>query len=134
MREPVDSDWARAWLIASDAISSQEGSMYFAELSERSPKEVSPGVQTRTFWADRMLVSVIEFAPHSVVPNHTHPHEQVGLVMEGELYMTIGGKTRLMKSGEVYLIPGNVEHGGRTEEKPAKVFDVFSPVRDEYKY
>lgn len=108
--------------------------MYFCDLRDRPPKELMPGVRTRTFWADRMLISVVEFEPHSTVPNHKHPHEQVGVVIEGELYMTIAGETRLMKAGEAYVIPGNVEHAGRTGEKTAKVFDSFSPVRDDYKY
>jgi quercetin dioxygenase-like cupin family protein len=54
-------------------------------------------------------------------------------VLEGELYMTIAGETRLMKAGEAYVIPGNVEHGGKTGDIPAKVFDAFSPIREEYK-
>lgn len=107
--------------------------MYFCD-TNRSTKEVSPGVRTRTYWADRMLVSILEFSPNSVVPNHAHPHEQVGIILEGELYMTIAGETRLMKAGESYVIPGGIEHGGRAGDSPAKVFDAFSPVRDEYKY
>ena len=108
--------------------------MYFCNAGTRPSKELSPGVCTRTFWGDKMLVSLLEFSPNSVVPMHTHPQEQVGVVIEGELYMTIGAETRLMKAGESYVIPGDVEHGGKTGEKPAKVVDVFSPVRDEYKY
>ncbi|MBI1744934.1 cupin domain-containing protein [Candidatus Acetothermia bacterium] len=108
--------------------------MYFCDMNNRLSKELSQGVRTRTFWADRMLISVLEFASHSIVPNHKHPHEQVGVILEGELYMTIAGETRLMKAGEAYVIPGNVEHGGKTGDKPARVFDTFSPVREEYKY
>jgi quercetin dioxygenase-like cupin family protein len=108
--------------------------MYFCDAGKRPPKELSAGVCTRTFWAEKMLVSLLEFSPHSIIPNHKHAHEQVGIVVEGELYMTIGGETRLMKAGEAYVIPGNVEHGGKTGDTPARVFDAFAPVRDEYKY
>jgi quercetin dioxygenase-like cupin family protein len=48
--------------------------------------------------------------------------------------MTIAGETRLIKAGEAYVIPGHVEHGAKAGEKSAKVFDVFSPVREDYKY
>jgi quercetin dioxygenase-like cupin family protein len=81
-----------------------------------------------------MLVSLLEFSANAIVPLHTHAEEQVGIVLEGELYMTIGGETRLMKPGQAYIIPSNVEHGGRAGEKPVKVFDAFSPVRKEYRY
>jgi quercetin dioxygenase-like cupin family protein len=108
--------------------------MSFCDLEPRAAKRLFEGVQTRTFWGERMLVSLLEFAPNSHVPDHTHPHEQVGIVVEGELYMTIAGVTRLMKAGESYVIPGNVPHSGRTGNKWAKVFDAFSPVRAEYQY
>lgn len=107
--------------------------MYFSNVANRPFKELTPGVCTRTFWANSMLVSLLD-SPNSVVPPHSHPEEQVGIVLEGELYMTIGGETRLMKAGELYVIPGDVEHGGKTTGNPAKVCDVFSPIRKEYQY
>jgi quercetin dioxygenase-like cupin family protein len=107
---------------------------YFCDTDSRAPKELTPGVRTRTFWADRMLVSILEFAPHAVVPSHRHAEEQVGVVLEGELYMTIAGETGLMKAGESYVIPAEIEHGGRTADRPARVFDAFSPVRADYRY
>lgn len=108
--------------------------MYFSNVANRPFKELTPGVCTRTFWANNILVSLLDFSPNSVVPMHSHPEEQVGIVLEGELYMTIGGETRLMKAGELYVIPGDVEHGGKTTDNLAKVCDVFSPIRKEYQY
>ncbi len=108
--------------------------MYFSDVTNRPLKELTPGVRTRTFWSNNMLVSLLEFSPNSVVPPHSHPQEQVGIVLEGELYMTIGGETRLMKAGELYVIPGDIEHGGETTDNSAKVCDVFSPIREEYQY
>lgn len=112
----------------------QEALVYFSGVADRPFKELTRGVRTRTFWADNMLVSLLEFSPHSVVPLHSHREEQVGIVLEGELYMTIDGETRLMKAGELYMIPGDVEHGGMTTDNPAKVCDVFSPIREQYQY
>jgi hypothetical protein len=33
-----------------------------------------------------------------------------------------------------YIIPGSVEHGARAGRSATRVLDVFSPVREEYKY
>src|SRR5579863_767662 len=109
----------------------KETPVYFSDVANRFSKGLAPGVCTRTFWTNNMLVSLLYFSPNSVVPLHSHPEEQVGIVLEGELYMTIGGETRLMKAGELYVIPADVEHGGKTADHSAKVCDVFSPVRKE---
>ncbi len=108
--------------------------MSFRDVHTRGTKELAPGVRTRTFWGENMLLSMVEFDPHSEVPNHTHPHEQGGMMVEGELEMGIGGETRLLKPGDVYIIPGNVEHWGRSGAGPVRVLDIFSPVREEFKY
>lgn len=108
--------------------------MSFLDVESRSTKELAPGVQARTFWQDKMLVAIVDLAPHAEVPVHQHPHEQAGSVLNGELSLTIDGETRTLTQGDVYLIPGNVEHSATTGEMPARVMDVFSPVRDEYKY
>ena len=54
--------------------------------------------------------------------------------MEGELEMGIGGEIRNLKPGDLYIVPGDVEHYARCGGTPAKVLDVFSPVREEFKY
>lgn len=109
--------------------------MSFLDVESRATKELAPGVQARTFWQDNMLVAIVDLDPHSEVPAYQHPHEQAGSVLSGELSLTIDGDdTRMLTQGDAYLIPGNVEHSATTGEVPARVIDVFSPVRDEYKY
>lgn len=108
--------------------------MYYYDTSERLKKNLAPGANTRTFWGDSMLVSLLDLDPNSEVPLHTHPHEQIGFVLEGEVEMTIGGEVKLMRPGEMYIVPGGLEHGGRTGNSSTRLLDIFSPVRDEYKY
>lgn len=108
--------------------------MPFYKSAEREALELFEGVKTRTFWGEKMLMSLLDLAPHGDVPLHSHPHEQVGIVLEGELELTIDGETQVLEAGDVFVIPGDVEHSARTGDKPAKALDIFSPVRDEYKY
>ncbi len=107
---------------------------YFCDLENRPAKQLAPGVKAKTFWGDKMLLSVVEFDPNAVVPNHSHMHEQSGVVLEGELTFTIAGKTRVCKPGDMYVIPGGTEHSATAAKGRVKVLDVFSPVREEYKY
>ncbi len=108
--------------------------MFFHNPSQRQAKELLPGINARTFWGEKMLVAVADLDPHTHLPMHSHPHEQVGIVLEGEIEFTVAGEVRRLQPGDVYVIPGGVEHEARTFDQPVKVMDVFSPVREEYKY
>ncbi len=107
---------------------------YFCDLENRARKEMVAGVFIRTYWQKEMLLSVVDLEPNAVVPMHSHPHEQSGTVISGEIELTIADETRLLKSGDCYIIPGNVEHKAVTGPDGANVIDIFAPVREEYKY
>ena len=80
------------------------------------------------------MLSIVNLDEGSLVPRHTHPHEQAGMVLEGEMELGVGQQTRVLKKGEAYVIPGGVEHFARSHNGPCKALDIFSPVREEYKY
>ena len=106
----------------------------FCDLENREAKEVIPGVRIRTFWGEKMLLSVADLDANTFMPFHSHAHEQATVVISGELELTVGGVARWIKPGDVSIIPGGVEHAARTGDTPARVLDVFSPVREDYQY
>ena len=46
---------------------------FFTDASSREPMELAPGVHTRTFWGERMLLSRVEVEANTEMPLHTHP-------------------------------------------------------------
>ena len=66
------------------------------------------------------------------VPDHAHPHEQMGLLISGQLEFTIGGTTRVLVPGDRWRIPGGVSHRVRAVGGPAVALDVFHPIREDY--
>ena len=106
---------------------------YFFDSAEVKRREIGPGVTIRTLWGERVMISILETAPHAIVPNHSHPHEQAGMMLQGEFDMTIGGETKRLKPGDAYVIPGGVEHSVLCYEGWALALDIFSPPREEYK-
>ena len=108
--------------------------MYYHDPKERTAKELAPGINAKTFWGEQMLAAVVDLDANVHLPLHSHPHEQVGIVIEGEIEFNVAGEVKRLHPGEVYVIPGGVEHEARTFDVPVKVMDVFSPVREEYKY
>ena len=107
---------------------------YFKDSQSRDYMQLVEGARTRTFWGERILLSMVEIDANSEVPKHTHPHEQAGILIEGELEMGIGGEVKVLKPGDMYIIPGEVEHYARCGDTPALALDIFSPVREEFKY
>ena len=106
---------------------------YIVDPQECTHHKIFPGVEIFTTAGDNIMLSVVEFGPHAVVESHSHPHEQMGFLLEGELTFTIGGETRLVKTGQMWRIPGGVEHRVVAGDKPAKALDVFHPVREDYR-
>ena len=105
---------------------------YFYDPNDVKRRELAPGVNLRTMWGEKIMISVVEIAPNSDVPMHSHPHEQAGMVLQGEFDFTIGGETRRVKQGDVYIIPGGVEHGLTASEGWSLALDLFSPPREDY--
>ncbi len=107
---------------------------YFYSPDERASKTLFDDISARTFWGEKMLLSLVDLPAHSVVPMHSHPHEQLGYLVKGEVTFTIGGEKRLLKVGDIWVIPGGVEHMVETGDVDSLAIDVFSPVREDYKY
>ncbi len=108
--------------------------MVYPNHQNRPARELAPGVFARTFWGDKLMVVLVNFDAGAVVPMHSHPHEQAGLVLEGRLAFDIGGELKELTAGDLYLIPGYVEHTATALGGPARVLDIFHPVREEYKF
>ena len=106
---------------------------YFVTSSDCSRHTIFPGVDIQTIAGEKMMLSLVEFAPHAVVQPHSHPHEQMGMLLEGELTFTIGDQTRTLVSGEMWRIPGGVVHSAVAGDRPVKALDVFHPIREDYR-
>ena len=108
--------------------------MPFYNSKNRPVKDLAPGVQIRTFWGEQQLLSLVELDAHTLLPRHSHPHEQSTFVLEGELEFELAGETRTIRAGELVIIPGGIEHFVKVGPEPARVLDNFSPVREDLKY
>ena len=107
---------------------------YFKDASQRDYKELIEGARTQTFWGENILLSLVTIDANSEVPTHVPPHEQAGMVIEGEMEMGIGDEVKILRPGDMYIIPGNIEHYAKCGNIPAKALDIFSPVRQEFIY
>ena len=108
--------------------------MPFYDPTTRTSKELVPGLTIRPFWGEHILVGVVHIEPYTVLPSHSHPHEQCSYILEGEPEFILGGERRTMHPGELVVIPGGVEHSLIAGPQPVRLLDMFSPVREDLKF
>ena len=106
---------------------------YFIQAGEGSRHALFPGVDIVTTAGDAIMLSVVTFEPHAVVPEHAHPHEQMGLMISGRAEFTVGGIAKVLGPGDMWRIPGGVRHKVIAMDGPAVALDVFHPIRDDYR-
>jgi len=107
--------------------------MSFATLASLPAKEIFNGtIRGHYAHGERTTIGEVFLQPNTVVPMHTHPHEQLTYILEGRFQFTVGDQNTVLEPGMVAFIPGNVPHGGTTLTA-CRVIDVFSPVREDYR-
>jgi unsaturated pyranuronate lyase len=86
----------------------------------------------RTVEGERITLAVVELEPNSVVPEHRHPNEQVGIVLRGSCRFRVGEEERDLVAGGTWNIPANTPHEVHVGPDGAVMIDTFSPVRQDW--
>jgi quercetin dioxygenase-like cupin family protein len=102
------------------------------DLASVNPIEMIKGYHARFIHTEQMTLNFLEVEAGSIVPEHSHPHEQVSIVTEGEFELTVAGEVMRFGPGKVIVIPSNVKHSG-IAITDCKLLDVFTPVREDYR-
>jgi quercetin dioxygenase-like cupin family protein len=105
----------------------------FVRFDDVRPFELVAGVTGRPLFGEGAMLNVIELAPGSVVPAHSHEHEQLGIVLRGMQALVIDGVSHELGPMEGYVLPGGVEHSAYCGPDGALVIDIFQPVREDYR-
>ena len=96
------------------------------------PKDLAPGIAGYYVHGEKHTMGLVELKKGSIVPLHSHRHEQITFILEGQLDMNIDGKDHSLTEGTYHIIHSNVPHSA-TAITDCKLIDTFSPVREEYK-
>lgn len=90
------------------------------------------GVERRVLAHGGKLMGVeFRFKKGAIGALHSHPHEQIGYIASGSFEVTMDGKIEILKAGDTYYVPPNVEHGVVALEDSV-VFDAFTPHREDF--
>jgi quercetin dioxygenase-like cupin family protein len=103
------------------------------DLSTLDLQRIWDGVHARVLHGERITLGVVELDANSVVPEHSHEHEQLGVCLSGSLLFRVGEESRELRAGGTWTIPSNVPHEVSVGPDGAVVLDVFVPTRDDWR-
>lgn len=106
---------------------------WFVSLAGGDAYELAPGAVARALFGERGMLNLVELEPGAEVARHSHPHEQLGLILAGSMTMVVGDESHNCGPMDAFVMPGGVEHGGTAGPDGATVLDVFVPVREDYR-
>ncbi len=102
--------------------------------AKQEPMVVTPdGAQRRILsYGGKLMLVQFTFDAGASSWLHSHPHEQVGYVVSGEIDLIMDGQpTTRLAAGGSYYVPPNVKHYVTTFA-PTVLVDCFTPIREDF--
>ena len=90
------------------------------------------GIERQMVVGKEMMICRFRFAPFLVTPQHTHPHEQMSLVISGRVRFFVESEERIASPGDVLHFPPNCLHGATMMEEEVVLIDIFTPLREDF--
>ena len=98
-------------------------------------RESRKGIMQRVFRGDDVLVGYSELHPHMEPSPHSHPYEQLFMIIKGRVKLHVGDEVIECTSGAVVRIPPNVIHWAEppsVEDGVAINMDIWTPYRSDF--
>jgi len=92
----------------------------------------APGIQRQMVVGQNVMMVRFTFEPFLVTPEHTHPHEQMTLVVQGKVKFFIEGEVKIVSPGDVLHFPPHNRHGATMLDEEVVLIDIFSPIREDF--
>jgi quercetin dioxygenase-like cupin family protein len=101
----------------------------YVHVDDITPTEFVSGLGFRPVLGQGVMANFVSFEPDTEAPRHVHEEEQVVIVLEGEMTFDLDGDVRVMRPGDVAVVPSWVPHAAWTTDTPCREVDVFCPPR-----
>jgi len=90
------------------------------------------GIQRKTLvFGESTLMSEFKLKKGSIIPPHSHPEEQIGYLVSGQVRFSVGSEQIVCNPGDSWCFGGDEEHAVEVIQD-SLVVEVFSPVREEF--
>lgn len=109
--------------------------MTILKYRETPAETIAEGVERRLGHLDNLMIAVIDFHDGPTTepdPPHSHPHEQVSYVAEGEIIFILDGEGTRLGPGDVFLVPSGKPHTIQRLTEHVRLVDCFTPLREDF--
>jgi quercetin dioxygenase-like cupin family protein len=104
----------------------------FSNASDLAPIKIWDGVVARAVDGEEATLALIDLEPNTQVPEHHHVNEQTGILIGGSMSFTVGGETKEIEPGEMWVIPAHVPHSVVAGPEGARLAELFAPPRADW--
>jgi len=94
-------------------------------------EDLNPLLQRQFVVGQNIMLARVLLKKGCIVPEHSHPNEQLTYIVEGALKFWIDGKQITVRAGEVLCIPSNMPHKAEALEDTVDL-DIFDPPRADW--
>lgn len=112
-----------------EALGEPAGPGRYVNIDSVKSAEFVPGLTFRPVLGQRAMTNFVHFEPGAEAPRHVHEEEQIVIILDGEMTFDLDGDVRVMRKGDVAVVPAWVPHGAWTTDTSCLEVDVFSPPR-----
>ncbi|MGD8229222.1 MAG: cupin domain-containing protein [Desulfobacteraceae bacterium] len=98
--------------------------MAFWDLAALELEPFRPGIMSKAELGETLIMACMEIGAGLEDTGHTHPFDQCGIVLSGEIEMFIGEDRKRLRSDQVYFIPAGQSHGWKTFGEAVRVLDI----------
>jgi len=97
--------------------------------------ELENGWRRKALFSGELTLVVFEAKGPTTGPIelHSHVHDQISYVAEGEIEAQVGNETRLVSTGGFFRVPANSPHGVRVLSPKLVAIDAFTPPREDFR-
>jgi unsaturated pyranuronate lyase len=94
-------------------------------------EDLNPLLQRQFVVGQEIMLARVLLKKGCIVPEHSHPNEQLTYILEGALKFWIDGREIVVYAGETLCIPSNMPHKAEALEDTVDL-DVFAPPRADW--
>jgi quercetin dioxygenase-like cupin family protein len=113
-----------------EGLKPMDGAAEAGDFADLPSEEVYPGVVRRTFSSREATVNSYRFEPEASFPVHSHDQEQITLVIDGTVEMSVKGEVTTLRDGSWSVVSGGVEHGITAGPGGASIIAMIVPRRE----